>query len=316
MSDDFEQRELSPAEEIREKAIQGFPAFANNFTESSNRRFMAVVEALPILRAVEEDSLFLIVADEGMEWVERDYFSYYADQEGNLNYHKTAEATVFKEDDNVILKKVGRKGESEELSLKYLENEPTKQIDQEDDEDEEDEIDAIIYSLSNIKGEETTHKRMSELHIYYNPSGLLNYIHPFIDLGERGSLLPNTDDLDKVSNPSVSLSVLERSNDQEYTFSYGGAPVTVAFDKRTNIFTLTIRDRSGDPRFNLAVPRSVDVEKISEATDYNKLIKNKLQPSDGIPEKSAGDTKWRLADFSEITGIKLTPIDNDIPGPR
>ena len=66
-------------------------------------------------------------------------------------------------------------------------------------------------------------------------------------------------------------------------------------------FEIILNDTNANPKYRIEVPESIDVRKVIDGTEIDKIY----QKPDMPPE---ADEAWRNVSFSDLTGIKIEPI--------
>lgn len=111
-----------------------------------------------------------------------------------------------------------------------------------------------------------------------------------------------------ISSRSIQASVLldhfTQSNDPYV--SDGGR---IIVENATDSYTFYLIGEDGEPHHRAIVSRKIDSESLYYDWGIGKLLKNPLQPANGIPGKSYGDSVWKRDNFSNRLGISVVPID-------
>jgi len=325
MTMDQESQEIFRREESNElmEAKKEFPAFLlawkNNPLHLNEELLLS-----------DKDNLFAIHS-EGSNYVSRNYFAFSFlgnTEEKEIFFYNINEARIFPQEQTVVLIKYGRPGGQSLQKDNAIDKEPSwlgKEWDAFSDafgkvigrEEESLRIGktrwgtTVKYNIRNIKGEEG---RFAEVN--YDWDGNLSTVEADAEWPSDRSMLSK--DASKV--PWVMADALRQAVSGDLNLNImDNKYLNVHFDEgvgnQPGVYTIIISDKEYKPLYKMLVPEKVDVEKIVADLSVDELLAKPTQPAKTVQNQVSPDDNWRIADFSQITGIEITPIDIDIPGP-
>lgn len=266
------------------------------------------------VRVINEEKFFSVENNRTNDFQTRIYYGRYYDQGGKLNFRPTASAFNWGKY-MLVLSKEGRPGWRTKAGFELSEEEQLEFRKLRDDDYE------LSYYMNNIKGESKGEKgRDSHLRVKYNSDGdLLDFgaVHRDVPSVFRVNVLEALDAKEQFKG--INLEGLERiAREGKAVDMERGYRLGLNFDQQTDGFEVTMFDRDGKPEYKVIIPKKVDIDHIVAETGVESLIEDPYQPANGIPGKSVGDADWRYKSFSDLTGIRITPIDTEesIPGPK
>ena len=268
------------------------------------------------IKSIEKEKLFDVIEFKVSDlplYILRRHWGYHPGERDVLPFSINSNAMISDDGKQLELSKTGRpsitdsggRSEFERITLEKTEEGYT-----------------LSYAIGNIKGEELKAQGQEEPGDYsvvmcgYSESGGLDYIEPLHRDMERDPSKPSIfDTRGGIFRDIESFKAFARTNGEIKEENYR---LRVRFNESKNIgiFEITMFDKSGSPEYKLVVPEKVGTDNILVELGAEQLLVDPYQPSEGVPEKSIGDIDWRYKNFSDLTGIRLNPIDtsDSLPG--
>ena len=268
------------------------------------------------IKSIEKEKLFDVIefkVSDLSPYILRRHWGYHPGERDVLPFSINSNAMIFDDGKQLELSKTGRpsitdsggRSEFERITLEKTEEGYT-----------------LSYAIGNIKGEELKAQGQEEPGDYsvvmcgYSESGGLDYIEPLHRDMERDPSKPSIfDTRGGIFRDIESFKAFARTNGEIKEENYR---LRVRFNESKNIgiFEIIMFDKSGSPEYKLVVPEKVGIDNILVELGAEQLLEDPYQPSEGVPEKSIGDIDWRYKNFSDLTGIRLNPIDtsDSLPG--